>query len=266
MTNVKREVNESEILSYEHYAILCDAVYRPLFNQKLSGYEHQKIIKNRKGASILRVLSNDKEVGIFFRGTNVLSDWFINLNIKPQITMINGKKIYVHSGFLKALNQYPKEQEEYNLFEILEKTLVEFEASKKAIVLAGHSLGGALAVLSAARLQDKYQNNISNVITFGQPAVGFVGFKKSYLLDNETIRVNSGLDIVTFLPGPFYKHVGRQIWIHNDEVFENVHWFRRIIKILKHAFTAFIYDHKMEKYIRHKTLFLKSNLLKNKNG
>ncbi|MGI2172481.1 lipase family protein [Shewanella sp. MF05960] len=265
MTNVKKEVKESEILSYEHYAILCDAVYRPLFNQKLSGYKHQKIISNKKGAGILRVLSNDEEVGVFFRGTNVLSDWLINFNIKPKTTMINGKKIFVHSGFLKALNQYPKNQEVFNLFEILEKTLEEFEASKKDIVLAGHSLGGALAVLSAAKLQDKYQNKVSNVMTFGQPAVGFLGFKKSYLLDSKTIRVNSGLDIVTFLPGPFYKHVGRQIWIHNDEVFENVHWFRKIIKIFKHAFTAFIYDHKMEKYIRHKTLFLKSKLLMKKN-
>ena len=101
------------------------------------------------------------------------------------------------------------------------------------IYLAGHSLGGALAVLAAAKLcadaGDTWEQRIKGVITFGQPGMGDHAFRKHYPLHDKTHRLCVGIDIVTFLP-PFvtYRHIGHQYWLHHHHERFNNSWMERL--------------------------------------
>jgi len=68
---------------------------------------------------------------------------------------------------------------------------------KKRTLICGHSLGGALAELSAAKLNGKHDN--INLITFGKPNVFFKGFKRPMKLDTQ-ISCVQGSDMVARVP------------------------------------------------------------------
>ena len=68
---------------------------------------------------------------------------------------------------------------------------------KKRTLICGHSLGGALAELSAAKMWKKHPN--VNLITFGKPNVFFKGFKRPMELDKQ-ISCVQGSDMVARIP------------------------------------------------------------------
>jgi Lipase (class 3) len=90
------------------------------------------------------------------------------------------------------------------------------------LVLTGHSLGGALAVLAAFSLAEQF--TVRQVITFGQPRVGLFRFRDSYNTkacgpgQNETLhaitrRYIHATDVVSRVPPPMpYCHVGSR-WL-----------------------------------------------------
>jgi hypothetical protein len=68
-------------------------------------------------------------------------------------------------------------------------------------MFTGHSLGGALAEMSAAKMNGKHDN--INLITFGKPNTFFKGFKRPMKLDNQISCVN-GSDMVARVPRLLY--------------------------------------------------------------
>jgi hypothetical protein len=72
---------------------------------------------------------------------------------------------------------------------------------KKRTMFTGHSLGGALAEMSAAKMNGKHDN--INLITFGKPNTFFKGFKRPMKLDNQISCVN-GSDGVARVPRILY--------------------------------------------------------------
>ena len=68
---------------------------------------------------------------------------------------------------------------------------------KKRTLVCGHSLGGALAELTAAKLWKKHPN--LNLITFGKPNTFFKGFKRPMTLDKQ-ISCVAGSDMVARIP------------------------------------------------------------------
>ena len=72
---------------------------------------------------------------------------------------------------------------------------------KKRTMFTGHSLGGALAEMSAAKMNGKHDN--INLITFGKPNTFFKGFKRPMKLDNQISCVN-GSDMVARVPRILY--------------------------------------------------------------
>lgn len=82
---------------------------------------------------------------------------------------------------------------------------------KTKVVLTGHSLGGALAVLCALDLHRTF-NNIDHLTTFGQPRVGNGNFA-NYMTNQiaNTFRVINYADTVTHAPPSAFgfKHGGR---------------------------------------------------------
>lgn len=212
------------------------------------------MVHDNFGKAFCRVISNDLETVVVFRGTRDFSDWATNLKLWPKKKSEKGMIYCVHSGFDSALdvNDCKAGQSAFNyLVELLEPHI----SHNRKIFFTGHSLGGALAVLAAHRINKLHENCIDSIYTFGQPAVGFGGFSGVYKLGEKTYRICGGMDVVTFLPGPFYRHVGKQYWVHDGKVYTDVHWATRIVKSIILMLTSLIGDHSMNKYIRYKSFF-----------
>lgn len=82
------------------------------------------------------------------------------------------------------------------------------------IVLSGHSLGGAIALLTALELSN-FGFNLQ-LITFGQPRILAVVPKSNKI--KEYVRVVNPLDLITYLPC-WFKHLPgetkRKFWLGN---------------------------------------------------
>ncbi|MFT3805517.1 lipase family protein [Arenimonas sp.] len=72
-------------------------------------------------------------------------------------------------------------------------------ASPRRWWIAGHSLGGALALLAASRLREEAEQRIAAVLSFGQPKVGDATFV-SRLEELPVYRIVHGCDVVPTLP------------------------------------------------------------------
>jgi triacylglycerol lipase len=72
-------------------------------------------------------------------------------------------------------------------------------AGRKPVVVTGHSLGGALAVLAAARLEAA-QVLVTSVYTFGQPKVGDPAFAAAFPARDRLHRLVNRGDPVTLVP------------------------------------------------------------------
>lgn len=154
---------------------------------------------------------DNKVVLVAFRGSEAkLGDWLGNLNTLSTARAYGD----VHRGFL-------------NGFQAVQGRLEGFIANytNLPIVITGHSLGGALAVIAAAEWVEKRKGRaaVTSIYTFGQPGVGFDGL--SELMDinysNGYYRFVNDMDIVTMLP-PLYKHCGRLVRFGSDDTVENV--------------------------------------------
>ena len=117
---------------------------------------------------------------IAFRGTQQGRDWLTDALVVP--VPYAGR--LCHGGFAMAHRSVWKEVKKHI-------------DPKKRTLICGHSLGGALAELSAAKLNGKHDN--INLITFGKPNVFFKGFKRPMKLDTQ-ISCVQGSDMVARVP------------------------------------------------------------------
>ena len=117
---------------------------------------------------------------IVFRGTQEKIDILTDLAVIP----VPYVKRLCHAGFAMSHKSIWDEIEKH----------IDYD---KRTLICGHSLGGALAELTAAKLNGKHDN--LNLITFGKPNVFFKGFKRPMTLDNQ-ISVVSGSDMVARMP------------------------------------------------------------------
>jgi triacylglycerol lipase len=141
---------------------------------------------------------------IGFGGTDPVNfaNWITDFSFRPTQD--------VHGGFRAAVDVVAND--------ILDVA----SAARKdgnAVIITGHSLGGALAVLAASRLHD---NGLppQMVYTFGMPRVGQPIFADGYntALGERTFRLRHGNDVVPLVPlptmGPYaFRHVGRFLQI-----------------------------------------------------
>jgi len=137
------------------------------------------------------IASSSGSALIAFRGTQEWDDVLVDLNI------FSVERPYgsVHKGFYNAFR---------DVREALEQELQRLSPSM--VMLAGHSLGGALATIAAAEWSGVYP--ISSVYTFGQPAVGKGNFPAFFnaKYKEKFFRFVNNNDIVTSVP-PTYQHI-----------------------------------------------------------
>ena len=138
---------------------------------------------------------------LVFRGSDDLRAWQTNIRTRPVPWPGPG---LVHEGFAEA-------------FEACWPQLAAIVATKRAdsrpLIVTGHSLGGALATLAAARVHDAL------LYSFGAPRVGNRAF--AFSMDQRSERLHRYInyrDPVPLLPPGLlgYRHCGRGYYIAKD--------------------------------------------------
>ncbi|MEN6625705.1 MAG: lipase family protein [Candidatus Sumerlaeia bacterium] len=140
-----------------------------------------------------------------FRGSEPnLADWVTNS--KFVLTPFGSGE--VHSGFLEALDEAWGKGKLGAELERLRK-----ENPGRAVWFCGHSLGGAVAVLAAARWHDGHPGALGGAYVFGAPRVG----DRAFCLGAKfpVFRVVNHIDLVATVPPlGLYGEVGRLEWIN----------------------------------------------------
>lgn len=215
----------------------------------------------------------DTHAVLAFRGSDpvTLPNWLTDAVVRlVERDEYDGR---VHLGFSSVLKRSWKK---------VEKVLD--EAVDKPLFLTGHSLGGALAVLTACRLA-KAERPPTATYTFGSPRVGDLAFCDSY--DLPTYRIVNRLDLVPEMPlpplikrlpakprvikgrllkklksradrTPCYGHVKTFVYIDLDgQIITDAevepwraHAIRRVISTRGKSFLEGLTDHLIARYIR----------------
>lgn len=144
---------------------------------------------------------------VSFRGSSDLADWLADFDaIATDYLPVAGFG-RVHSGF----------QQVYELVRTdIAQSLATATTDCDEILITGHSLGAALAVLAAPDIfRGMPPNTIEpRLVTFGGPRVGLMDFAAAFNAAIEScFRVVNLLDIVPHVPPAPYVHVGAQILV-----------------------------------------------------
>jgi hypothetical protein len=135
---------------------------------------------------------HENQACLIFRGTHGVEDW------RVDATFILYGSPGRHLGF-------------HHAWKAVEQDVIAWLRTlppHAGLVTAGHSLGGALAVLSAFELSE--HQLVSAVRTFGAPRVGAIEFAHAYnhRLASVTGQFKFGADAVTIIPPPpLFVHV-----------------------------------------------------------
>jgi len=188
------------------------------------------------------------EVFVVFRGTADLRNWITDLDcelVNERISeSVSGAKI--HAGFQQALKSVIPE---------LRETLTRLALERRDVYFTGHSLGGALAMLAAARMQNeewRMQNENSSrpipnspgiwLYTFGQPRVGNAAFAAWYDAHEEP---QMDADKRGFDPCPSVSIRGSNLKarsfriVHAEDIVPRVPW---LLNCYRHAGTEIFHD------------------------
>lgn len=110
-------------------------------------------LKHNHGDLLIRKIETESHLLYAIPGTDEPGDWLVNLAVS-----LNDSG--AHSGFDSLANRVSAG---------IANTVRACKKKGKKIIFAGHSLGGAVAVLAAT--QSAYQFPIDEVVTFGAPRV-----------------------------------------------------------------------------------------------
>lgn len=169
-----------------------------------------EVVKYFSGKSTQCFVANNDDIAIVaFRGSQlpkpgkdndfleIFNDWMANFDFLPVEWNQGGK---VHKGFKEAVDEVWDELSDY----------LTNEQQNRKIWITGHSLGAALATLSA----DRYAN-VQGLYTFGSPRVGDIDFKNNFLANSYRF-VNNNDVVTTVPPGGLYSHAGQLRYIDPD--------------------------------------------------
>lgn len=161
-----------------------------------AGFTLLDSLKRRSHAAV--VLDRDDIRIVAFRGTDGAADWWTNLNILFRRTPWG----IAHRGFWDATGLFWPEVHAHVRSAI---------AAGRRVWLSGHSLGGAMATIAAARLLAENEQAIDGLCTFGQPPVGGGRFRRNCdrVLGTRYMRIVNHTDSV--VGGGLFSHAGH-LW------------------------------------------------------
>ena len=138
---------------------------------------------------------------------------------KSPLTHTMGRRaqLRVAAGFLQ---QYLGEGLNRRVNEVIKEQVASFAGY--SVLVTGHSLGGALATLSAFEVASTFLDRQVLLTTFGSPRVVNAEFARvlGKMPNLRAYRVANELDPVTRVPpaNNGFHHVGHMVWLHNNRV------------------------------------------------
>lgn len=187
---------------------LCEIVYKGYseISSRMRSLGFDKITFFNYSSGLQAVLSvKDDDVYVIFRGSSELDDFKIDSKFLPKKFM----NTLAHRGFVKSFSECESDLINYILSNL---------NSNSKIYVAGHSLGGALATLTAAFLNSKKFNNNIVLVTFGCPKVFYKFFNPSRLFAGvDVYRYINGDDLVPNLPPKLYTHISNPIFLQEKD-------------------------------------------------
>jgi hypothetical protein len=194
--------------------------------------EHSSVAAMAKDTDIFGLMGQNPITGtafISFRGSSDFADWLANIHAVPTEYLPLAGFGEVAAGF-QAVYETVRNSVAANL--------ATAAAGCGNVLITGHSLGAAVAVLAAPDVYRAMPPNViePRLITFAGPRVGLPDFVAAFnALIESCFRVVNFLDIVPLLPrepfGP-YAHVGAGInvdsggsinpeWRHNLDAYRD---------------------------------------------
>ena len=171
---------------------------------KLLGFKHIKFFDN--GSSQAYVIHNLESMYAACRGTEIdqIQDLIQDGKFWPARAQKQGR---VHTGFAESVDLIWTEMNAY-----LQLTATKFNIKQSDIYFTGHSLGGAMATVCAAR-----SDWVANAYTYGGPRVGNRAFAKNVL--SPIYRIRNEHDIVPSIVPPLgYYHSGVEYRLINGKL------------------------------------------------
>ena len=220
-----------------------------LANLKKDDEKFISVLGVDKNSAQAALVEHEDYLCMVFRGTDELSDWLDNINA------FSTKKLFgeFHCGFWNSVE---------DVWQLINgKFRYLQEERKRPLFITGHSLGGAMATIAAAKFihEDK---PFTSVYTFGQPRALSRETAQIFNIECKSrfFRFHNNNDIVTRVPARLmgYSHVGSYLYITEDqEIHPEVgFWFRfvdqidGVIKDIKEKGLDGIKDHDMSEYLK----------------
>jgi len=213
-------------------AQLSKAVYSMSVPDGLDIIGYERIICQETSTQGCAYITSDT-LYVAMQGSAEGADWLNNFKIIRR----DYHGITAHRGFALAAE---------SVLEQVHRILDDWSPSRR-VVMTGHSLGGAIAVLLAVACRPRPVE----VVTFGQPRVS----RRRQLdlsLYGPYLRVVNGSDIVPRKPWLGYSHGGNLLYLTNDgRRLDNPSWFARVKdRIWMTWQRQRITDHRMTDYIK----------------
>ena len=200
------------------------------------------------------VAADDSMIVVAFRGTENILDWITNAKVKQKPGGPLGK---IHGGFLAAFQ---------SVWGQIHETIEEFDADSKprSVWVTGHSLGGALATITAAQMIED-DDPIHGMYTYGQPRVGDRKFAREFdgEFEPRAFRHVNSHDIVTRVPprrspgGDRYRHIGSLKYFDaGGDLHDDINWWNWFLSVFRHDFDSLrdklghpFSDHDIDRYV-----------------
>lgn len=208
-----------------------------------------------KNSAQAALIEHNDYLCMAFRGTDELADWLDNINVFRK-NILFGE---FHRGFWESVEDVWDVV--YSRFEDLQKERIKRKEKKRPLFFTGHSLGGAMATIAAARfLHEDWP--FTSVYTFGQPRAMDRPTARTYKLESNGRhhRFQNNEDIVTRVPTRLagYSHVGNCLYINTaKEIHGDPGWWYRFLdtvegaanSLIKSGSVGAIKDHDMNRYL-----------------
>lgn len=199
--------------------------------------------KNDKPIGVVCTDSNLPDTAfIIFRGTQTLTDILEDAKFNQVPLDEKNTDVMVHSGFLDSFNRVRDD---------MQSAITAIKP--KTVYIAGHSLGGALSIITGLNIAINMQDTKVAVITFASPLIGNSGFSTvcNAVPNLKISRVVNTCDVIPTLPAPvspnktepskpyFYEHINLPIFefTENRKSILNNHFISVYLDNIKQAIT-----------------------------
>ncbi len=243
MARISKEVylQQSEGNQMPHETQILD-------NLKSEDAKFMSVFGVDKNSAQAALIEHEDYLCMGFRGTNELADWLDNINAFSTPALFGE----FHRGFWNSVE---------DVWEPIDRRCRELQQQRKRpIFFTGHSLGGAMATIAAARYiqEDK---PFTSVYTFGQPRA--MTRSTALIFNSECrarfFRFHNNNDLVTRVPARLmgYSHIGSYLYISEEQElcrepgfwFKFLDYFDGAMSALQEKGIDGVEDHNMDKYL-----------------